>query len=257
MIMTRFKQPSMPRQPTVRFGLDKKAALVLGELGQEQLKQFCGLLNSSEQPELKDHLRQLVKLWQDSGPNLLEMMSETVPFAYGIMKHFFIASWVPTREGRANLCVTRPDNHYERLFAQRLPRKMPDGGTSALSLVAEAWVEFGIFTLNPYCEKVAGPCPRCGNYYVKNRRSQKVYCTRQCGNAATSIARMTEKYRAEQKRKIVLAKALIREWNTLKDRSGLVWKVWLKKHEPSITDKFVTLWVNKGELPKLKTGRKP
>ena len=240
----------------------------MGEQGKEHLERFCGLLNSTEHPELKDHLRQLVELWQESGPNLKKMMSGTVEMtsetasykfssAYEIVKNLFTTFWAPTRWGRANLYVASNETQLERLFGgERIYRKMPNG-TRTLIPVVESWVEFGFFTLNPHCEEVAGPCDRCHNYYVKKRPNQKKYCSGKCANAATSIARMTEKYRAEQKRKIVLAKTLIQEWNALKDQSGLVWKVWLKEHEPSITNKFVTLWINKDKLPKLKTKGKP
>jgi hypothetical protein len=121
----------------------------------------------------------------------------------------------------------------------------------------ESWVEFGFFTLNPYCEELAGPCKRCDNYYVKKRPNHDVYCSSRCGYAATAVARTAEKVKAEREQKKVRAKVLIRKWNTLKDRSGLVWKVWLKEHDPSITDKFVTRWVNMGELPEPKPGSKP
>jgi hypothetical protein len=267
--MTRFKQPSTPYQPTVTYAIGKgRGGVVLGELGKEHLERFCELLNSTEHPELKDHLRQLVEVWQDSGPNLkkmmsgpVEMMSETVSHtfssAYEILKSLFTTSWAPTRWGRANLYVVTNDTELERLFGgERIYRNMPDG-TRTLIPAVESWVEFGFFTLNPYCEEVAGPCARCRNYYVKKRKSQKVYCSRLCGNTAAALVRTAEARKVEHKQKMIRAKALIRKWNTLKSRSGLVWKVWLREHEPSITDKFVTRWVNMGELPEPKAGRKP
>ena len=83
-----------------------------------------------------------------------------------------------------------------------------------------------------------------------------MYCSRRCGNAATAVVRTRAKLDEEHKKKMLLAKALIRKWNALKGRSGLVWKEWLRKQEPSITDKFVTRRVNTGELPEPKAGRK-
>lgn len=267
--MKRFKQPSIPYQPTVTYAIGKgRGGVVLGELGKEHLERFCELLNSTEHLGLRDHLRQLVEVWQDSGPNLkkmmsgtVEMMSETISYtfssAYEIVKSLFTTSWAPTRWGRANLYVVTNDTELERLFGgERIYRNMPDG-TRTLIPAVESWVEFGFFTLNPYCEEVAGPCARCGNYYVKKRKSQKVYCSRRCGNAATAVVRTAKKINAERDEKMVRAKALIRKWNTLRSRSGLVWKVWLKEHDPSITDKFVTRRVKMRELPKPKTGSKP
>ena len=52
---------------------------------------------------------------------------------------------------------------------------------------------FHVGTLNPEWHKLAGPCARCGRYYLKKRASQKVYCSRRCGNAATAIERTRER----------------------------------------------------------------
>src|ERR1035441_3929945 len=102
--MARFKQPSVPYQPTVTFALGQgRGGVALGEQGKEHLERFCELLNSKEQSELKDHLRQLVEVWQESGPNLkkmmsgaVEMRSETVNYtfssAYEIVESLFTRS---------------------------------------------------------------------------------------------------------------------------------------------------------------------
>ncbi len=247
----------MPYVRTVGF-TSYEDQLALGEQGKEDLERFCGLLNSTEQQELREHLRELIKAWQESGPNLEKMM-------YGSHKHIrnYLmalcsgASWMPTAWGRALLFLNPDYGRLEELIGrERVNRKKPEGGWM-LNTEVEAWKEFGYFTLNPHCEKLAGPCARCGNYYVKKRASQKVYCSRRCGNASTAAVRTAAKLKAERKEKMVRAKALIREWNTLKGRSELVWKVWLREHEPSITDKFVTRRVNAGELPEPKAGRKP
>src|ERR1035441_8358600 len=190
MIMTRFKLPSTPYPPTVRFIIGPvgqgSRGVALGEQGKEHLERFCELLNSTELPELKEQLRQLVARWQASGPNLMKMMLSRVgtdiwqPETYELVQNLFTAYWDPTKHGRAILHVVPNNTQLERLFGEK-------------RIYRDAWIEFGLFVLNPSCEELAGPCARCGNYYVKKRRSQKGYCSRQCGNAATSIARMTEK----------------------------------------------------------------
>ena len=230
----------------------------LAKLDKQGVKQFCELLNSTEHPELKDRLRQLVKRWQESGPNLLKMMGIKTMDTDCALSHLFTVTWMPVWQGRrAMLGVTLEETQLKRLCGgRRILTTKPDGRITTTP-EAKSWVAFGYFTLNPYCEELAGPCARCGNYYVKKRRSQKVYCSRRCGSTATAIANTKAKRKAERKRKIIRAKALIQEWNTLKDRSGRVWKVWLKKQEPGITEKFVTRRVRLDELPKPKTGSKP
>ncbi|MGC2212677.1 MAG: hypothetical protein WA602_05690 [Silvibacterium sp.] len=256
----------MSYPPTVIFDTGAHRGIqqiVLGEQCKEDLERFCRLLNSAEHPELRGHLRELVKAWQESGPNLEKMMR-------GSHRHLLdyftelcsTVIWAPQVGGRAMVGIgTNPDRLAELVGQERVYRPKPDGtpgpdDTWTLNPEAEAWIDFCFFTLNPHCEKLAGPCARCGNYYVKKRASQKVYCSRRCGNAATAVVRTRAKLDEEHKKKMLLAKALIRKWNALKGRSGLVWKEWLRKQEPSITDKFVTRRVNTGELPEPKAGRK-
>jgi hypothetical protein len=206
------------------------------------------LLNSTEHPELREHLRELVKAWQDSGPNLEKMMWGSHKHLHNYLEVLYSrVSWMPTTGGRAMLFVSPDVRQLAELAGQeRVYRKKP---TVMFSPEAEAWIDFGLFTLNPHCEELAGPCARCGNYYIKKRASQKVYCSRRCGQAATAVARTSERLKAEHKDKIRRAQAVIREWNTLKTRAALEWKEWLRKREPDITEKFVTRWANKNKLP--------
>jgi len=259
-IMNRPKFPAMPDKPTFTVALDD-GWLAYGEQRKENLEPFCELLNSTERPELKEPLRGLVKAWQDSGPNLTKMMSAANgllhPEAIEYIENIFTVLWNPTSGGRARLMVFPDYAQLEKLIGwERIFTEKPDG-TRTLKPEAEALEKFGFFTLNPHCEELAGPCARCGNYYVKKRATQKVYCSRRCGNASTAVVRTAAKVKAERDEKMVRAKALIRKWNALKGRSGFVWKVWLKEQEPSITDKFVTRRVNTGELREPKKGRKP
>ncbi len=254
--MTRFKQPAMPYVPTVAFA-ENPPQYVSGEQSKDDLERFCELLNSSEQPELREHLRQLVKAWQDSGPDLEKMMWGSHKDLLTPLQVLCVGRWMPSNSGRAFVNIHPEIGRLaDHVGLERVYRKMPDGSCK-LTPETQAWIAFGFFALNPHCEELAGPCTRCGRYYVKKRASQKVYCSRRCGNASTAVVRTAAKLKAERDEKIIRAKALIRKWNTLKGRSGLVWKEWLRKQEPSITDKFVTRRVNTGELPEPKAGRKP
>jgi hypothetical protein len=210
------------------------------------LEHFCGLLNSTEKPELKEHLRQLVKAWQDSGPNLEQMM-------WGSHKHLLApflqaicaGHWMPTAGGRAILDV-RPDvGLLEKVVGKdRVWRKAPDGA-ELLTPEAEAWIAFGFFTLNPHCEELAGPCARCGNYFVKKRASQKVYCSRRCGNAATAVARTRERIAGERRDKLARAKSAMKKWKATATRQD--WKHWVAK-QTGIDPRFLTRATTKGDL---------
>jgi len=228
-----------------------RGPVAVGEQGKDELEPICQALNSTEQPELRDNLRRLIERWQASGPNLEKMM-------YGDLELFTEvqlacrARWTPGSEGRAFLYLM-PD------YQERRERKVRQGqdGKWRTTPEAQAIVLFHFLTLNPQCEKLAGPCARCGNYYVKKRASQKVYCSRRCGNAATAVARTRVRLKAEHEDKMLRAKTVIQEWNALESRPMLDWQLWLKRRDPGITKKFVTRWANKGELPQPKEARKP
>jgi len=134
---------------------------------------------------------------------------------------------------------------------ERVYQEMPDGSWK-LTPEAEAWIAFGFFTLNPHCEEVAGPCARCGRYYVKKRASQKVYCSRRCGNAATAIARTHERIASERRSKIARASAAIKKWKSTTTRQD--WKRWVAKRT-GIDPRFLTRAVAKGDLVSPKRGK--
>jgi hypothetical protein len=162
------------------------------------------------------------------------------------------ARWTPQDNGRALLLLMPDYRSLESVLGRdRVFEQQPDGRWT-VKPEAEALTLFHLFTLNPDCKELAGPCPQCGNYYVKKRASQKVYCSRRCGNAATAVDRTRAKSKAEHKDKMRRAKSVIQIWNGLENRSTLDWKEWLNKHAKGISPKFVTRWVNKKELPRPK-----
>jgi len=112
---------------------------------------------------------------------------------------------------------------------------------------------FHVGTLNPEWDKLAGPCARCGRYYLKSRSSQEVYCSRRCGNAATAVARTRERLDKEHVDKLRRAGAAAQKWakEWRQGRTQRDWKQWkqrVQEIEPDITPKFLTRAVNKGEL---------
>jgi hypothetical protein len=252
--MRRKKPSSFLLLPSV--GHRGRIALV-GDQSKEDLKSTCDALNSTQQPELRDNLRELVKAWQDSGPNLVKMMDGDHHRDWSTFLQVALrVHWIPTPEGRAELLVKPDYSQLARTIGRDCVFQQEPDGQWTPKPKAEAWKLFLLFTLNPDCEKLAGPCARCGNYYVRKRATQKVYCTRGCGNAATAVARTRERLAAEHKDKMTRAMSAIREWNALKTRSALDWEKWLSEHVPDISPKFVTRWVNKNRLPRPKDGIK-
>ena len=218
--MKRFRQPNVPYLSTVVFdGYRDQDAW--GEQRKQDLERFCDLLNSTGQPELRRHLRQLVKAWQDSGPNLEQMTYGNDKELRTPLQAICVGHWMPSTTGRAFLYV-QPDVHrLEELMGRHRVHEEKPGGVWKLTTEASAWIEFGFFTLNPHCEELAGPCARCDRYYIKKRASQTVYCSRRCGNAATAVVRTRERISDERADKLTRAKAATEEMEARGDSAGL------------------------------------
>jgi hypothetical protein len=104
---------------------------------------------------------------------------------------------------------------------------------------------FSLLTITPGCEKIAGPCPRCDRYYIKQRASQKVYCSRRCGNAATSVARTSKRLAKEREDKLTRTQAGIEKWIRTKTQQD--WKHWVA-NKTGIDLRFLTRAVSERKL---------
>ena len=241
------------------------------------LEAVCKVLNSEPAPELtgfevrlgpsvelRNNLREIVRRWLDSGPNLSEMnwdlsfldkqrFQDARDFGGGptispsvAMSLAITTLWYPTSGPRARLWLIPNQGDLEVAFGKPLRQTGPDG-EETLSPDAAALTLFHLLTVTPGCEKIAGPCARagCDRYYIKKRASQKVYCSRKCGNAATAVARTKERIEHERKDKIKRAKAAMKKWKSSATRQD--WKHWVAE-KTEIDPRFLTRAVNKREL---------
>jgi hypothetical protein len=148
-----------------------------------------------------------------------------------------------------------------REIQKRLQAHLAPSGTGAYPVVQyvgekgkpwTAW-DFAIqhfiwLITNPEHHKFAGPCARCGHYYVMKRASQRVYCSRTCGNAATAMARTREKWDKERGKRLKRAERAMRRWSRLKTTERF--QDWAERRYPGLGKKFLTRAINKKELPK-------
>jgi hypothetical protein len=214
----------------------------------DALQQIVDILNSTEGSEL----RQLVKLWQRSGPNLARLFANN-PRLWIECLGAFKPVLMPTTTGNADLQIA--------------PNLGAPGVYEALGPVGlrhKAVILFNTLLLNPFWKKLAGPCARCGNYYVKKRGSQylkkrgSVYCSQRCGSAATALPRTRERYAAERKKKLRRVTKAIEKWDSLEHRPSLGWKAWVAKRA-DVDSRFITRAINKaGDLrpPKRESPRR-
>jgi hypothetical protein len=144
---------------------------------------------------------------------------------------------------------------------KRCRAHLPPSGTGASSLVIyvgekgkpwSAW-DFAVnqfihLITNPEHGQFAGPCARCKSYYIKKRASQKVYCSRTCGNAATAVLRTRKKWDEERGKRLNEAKKAMREWSRLK--TTVSFQEWAEARYLGLTKKFLTRAINNEELRK-------
>jgi hypothetical protein len=176
-------------------------------------------------------LRKLVERWQSSGPDVSKFADDnpqewkdvTSQFQKGMELNPIRLMGAPG--GGVGLAMNsnpQPEPYDEalRLFIQLL--------------------------LNPECSRLAGPCDRCGNYYIRGSAKNKIYCSRFCGTRATAIAATNKKRQMEADAKLKRAARTAQKW--LGVNTKLDWKTWVNQREPDITTNFLTRAVTKGKL---------
>jgi hypothetical protein len=224
--MTRTRQPVLVGlravAPNARFfGLDRR-----------DLDHILDVLNWKPQGGLSlygEALIHLVERLKSFGGNLKKMMDDDPELAKAVTK-VCVALWLPSKTGRAHLVLQPVWEHI-------LEPNLTPGQVNRMRPERYAALLFHVGTLNPEWDKLAGPCARCGNYYIKKRLSQKVYCSRRCGNAATSMVRTRERIKAEREDKMNRAKAAIREWTRANTQQE--WKRWVSQ-KTGIDLRFLT-----------------
>lgn len=216
----------------------------LADQGEAALNEICGALNSETHRDLRFLLRTWVKAWQASGPNLKKLF-RFVPEPERMALLFAMRTlWSPTDGANAELFLV-PDYPEMATFLGEKRVWLEVDGKRTRTLEARAIALFHLLTVIPGCEKIAGPCPRCDRYYIKKRASQKVYCSRRCGNAATAVARTRERIADERGDKIARAKAAMKRWKPTANRQD--WKHWVTE-KTGIDPRFLTRAVTRGDL---------
>lgn len=252
----RRREPALDRLPAE---LILEEAPVYGAMGplsdgldRAELKLICDVLNGCRFHGLQSELRRLVDSWQRSGPSLTKMLEEEKPGVPAIGDPFPSSlsesinrscrlKWVPTDSGNARLAFEVEPSRIPYPQGSSLYRRT----TAEVKRKARAIGLFALLTLNPEWDKLAGPCARCGNYFIRRRASQKVYCSRTCGNAATAAVRTRERLDIERADKLKRAQAAIAKWSLTHSKDD--WKFFVSKRE-GITAKFLTRAANKGDL---------
>ncbi|MGC2246110.1 MAG: hypothetical protein WA609_05875 [Terriglobales bacterium] len=217
----------------------------LADQGKAALNEICGALNSGTHRELRFHLRAWIEAWQASGPNLKKLFGSLPDPQRMALTVAMRTIWSSTDGAKAELLLVPDYPSLAKLLGGRRVRQKGPDGKQVPTPEIEALTLFHLLTIVPRCDKIAGPCPRCDRYYIKKRASQKVYCSRRCGNAATAIARTRERIASERKDKLISASAAMKEWGSVNTRKD--WKHWVAQRT-GIDLRFLTRAVTKGDL---------
>lgn len=198
-------------------------------LDRSDLDRIINVLNLGPRWLYAEPLIRLMERLKENGGNLKKMMAADPELAKAV-EEVCITRWLPSTNRKAYLVLQPSWKHIEKseLMPGQVDRMRPERYAALL---------FHVGTLNSEWDKLAGPCARCGNYYIKKRASQDTYCSRRCGNAATAATRTRERIKAERDGKMNRVKAAIKEWRHAKTQQD--WKRWVAQ-ETGIDLRFLT-----------------
>ncbi len=220
----------------------KQETTIFHVSGLDAVKRFVQLLNTEDYwsasliegrrkiggdyRPIQKELRRLVQAWFRSGPNVQKLLGANPMLDQEARK--FRPHFIPTKGRTAALAYLVTPEY-----------------SSTANPLEIALAHFLAFLLNPYNEKLGGPCKHCGKYYLKNTKRQNVYCSQRCGLKHSSQKAIGESRKAERKNKLDEAKLSMEKWITTKTTKD--WKVWVSG-EALISKNWLTRAVKKGEL---------
>ena len=215
-----------------RYELEQVVRALNGQLPPEQVfGPETELADARRRRETPDLLRELVGAWQSSGPRL-----DNFALTHKDLWADITVYWEEGRQLNPLRLVPSPGGGAG-LFMNCRPERDPQ--KEALRIFIE-------LLLNPDCSRLAGPCARCGRYYVRGRQRNKVYCSRSCGTRSTALAATRKRRSEEHAHKLLRASRLAERWRN--GRTKRDWKKWISSKAPDITPKFLTRAVNCGSL---------
>jgi hypothetical protein len=222
------------------YELQQSVNALNGKLREEQsLGSEDELAQERRIKETPQRFRELVQAWQLSGPDLFQFSHD-----HRIKWADVARYWEEGRRLNPLLLLGAPGGGAG-LGMNNRPEIDPY--KEALRLFIE-------LLLNPACDKLSGPCPRCRNYYICRSARNKVYCSRSCGTRATALAATRKRREQEHVSKLLRATVAAGEWSTT--RTSKEWKTWVSRRHPEITVRFLTRAVNNGQLESPTKGQK-
>ena len=182
--------------------------------------------------EVEIELWSLVSRWMDSGPNLRVLLDGDSSLKDKVLRRKTILYAGPEGQGYLDWV---PD------FVE-----LGGPGRRVETLPEQALTYFIDLITNPEWGRLAGPCERCSDYFLKETKHKRKFCSRKCTSASTATEHVKLGRERDKAIKIEKAKRLIDEWADKQPR-GFTWKKWVCRG-PEITIQWLTRAVNKGDV---------
>jgi len=176
---------------------------------------------------IQRELRRLVGAWFRSGPDVRVLLNADPKLDEEGRK--FRPFFIPTRGATARLAYLAPLEY-----------------SSQVKPVEVALGLFLPFLINPYNERLGGPCKHCGNFFVKKTERKKIcYCSEKCAHRQTSLLANKTRRNREHNKQLERAELAIARW--LVERTSKPWKEWVS-NEIFVKRHWLTRAVRKGEI---------
>jgi len=78
---------------------------------------------------------------------------------------------------------------------------------------------------NPECHRFRGPCPNCGNFFLRMTEREKRYCSRKCAHKGAAKASTRRRREREHERRVSLVVKAIEDWRRIRRRTS--WIPWV------------------------------
>jgi hypothetical protein len=222
--------------------MNKRKQMTMEEAAEpiEILQSLCEILNTQDREHdgMRKMFRALVERWQVA-PSLKAMFDRDHRLSHEFHQAVK-ASVTPSAVNRGAYVA-----YYIVGPKDRPASYQPDAART------EAVRNFVHLVLNPYWEKLAGPCARCGRYFVKSRSDHAKYCDGGCASSASAAVVMARLRRAQRDDQLERARAAAGEWAA--SASPLDWKEFVAQ-KLGRTKKWVTIAVTKYGLKEPRKG---
>jgi hypothetical protein len=177
--------------------------------------------------QTQSYLRKFVQAWFDSGPNVSKLFASNPDLERASRN--IGAHVVATKTAQAKLLFTAASQNISPADPQ----------FTALGL-------FLNFLLNPFNERLGGPCAYCEKYFVKKtRRKTAIYCSQPYAKRFTSRLANQNRRKTDYKDQLRIVGQAISDWQ--RARTRLPWKGWVSQ-KTHVSKNWITRAVKKGEI---------